>query len=223
MAKTYFITGIDTDVGKTVATGLMARYLKDLGKSVITHKPIQTGCVGVSEDILLHRKMMGISLLPEDKAGETCAYTFTKACSPHLAAKVDGREISLNKVAKSITAIRRSFDYVLVEGAGGLCAPMTREISSMRFVKEQGYPLVVVTSSRLGSLHHTVSLLELVAIHGLTIAAVLYNRFQEEDEEIGADSKEIVQEAMNEFGFTAPLIEFGDVAMKKEYDFSCLL
>lgn len=223
MAKTYFVTGIDTDVGKTVATGLIARYLKDCGKKIITHKPIQTGCVEMSEDILLHRKMMGVPLLPEDKAGETCAYTFPKACSPHLAAKLAGREISLNKVAKSITKIGRGFDYVLVEGAGGLCAPMTREISSMRFVKEQGYPLIVVTSSRLGSIHHTVSLLELVAIHGLPIAAVLYNRYQEVDVEIGDDSKEIVQEAMTEFGFTAPLIEFGDIAIDQEYDFSCLL
>ena len=166
---------------------------------------------------------MGISLLPEDKAGDTCTYSFAKPCSPHLAAKIEGRKISLNKIAKSITEIRRSFDYVLVEGAGGLCAPMTREMSSMRFVKEQGYPLVLVTSSRLGSLHHTVSLLELIAIHGLRVAAVLYNRYREEDEEIGDDSKEIVQEVMNEFGFTAPLIEISDIESTKEYDFSCLL
>lgn len=223
MAKTYFVTGIDTDVGKTVATGLMARYLKDIGKKVITHKPIETGCVGISEDIKLHRKMMGVGLLPEDKAGDTCAYTFDKPCSPHLAAQIEGRQISLNRIAKSITEIRRGFEYVLVEGAGGFCAPITREFSTMRFVKDQGYPVVIVTSSRLGSLHHTVSLLELVAIHGINIAAVLYNRYQEKDEEIGDDSKTMIQDAMTEFGFTAPLIEFSDAAEEREYDFSCLL
>ena len=166
---------------------------------------------------------MGISPLPEDLEGETCPYVFKKACSPHLAAEQEGREISLNKIAKTITDLRRSFEYVLVEGAGGLCAPMTRDTNAMTFVRDRGYPLIIVTSSRLGSLHHSLSLFELVAIHEIPVAAVVYNRFEEEDTEIGDDSLGIIKEALNKCGYDAPVIELGDTRNAQEYDFSCLI
>lgn len=67
--KTYFITGIDTDAGKTWVTGAFARYLVDRGQSVVTQKIAQTGCVGTSEDIERHRLMMGTGTLPGGCAG----------------------------------------------------------------------------------------------------------------------------------------------------------
>ena len=91
--KTYFITGIDTDAGKTWVTGAFARYLVDRGQSVVTQKIAQTGCVGTSEDIERHRLMMGTGALPEDEQGLTCPVTFTVPCSPHLAAENDGGRI----------------------------------------------------------------------------------------------------------------------------------
>ena len=75
--KTYFITGIDTDAGKTWVTGAFARYLVDRGQSVVTQKIAQTGCVGTSEDIERHRLMMGTGALPEDAQGLTCPFIFT--------------------------------------------------------------------------------------------------------------------------------------------------
>ncbi|STY61014.1 dithiobiotin synthetase [Mannheimia haemolytica] len=56
MAKVFFITGIDTDIGKTIATGWYAKKLMQQGASVITQKMIQTGCRGIAEDLLIHRK-----------------------------------------------------------------------------------------------------------------------------------------------------------------------
>ncbi len=59
------ISGIDTDIGKTIATGLMAKTLLQSGYSVITQKIVQTGCNGIAEDIIAHRELMGIKLQPE--------------------------------------------------------------------------------------------------------------------------------------------------------------
>ena len=66
-----FITGIDTNIGKTFATGMIACALAEKGKKVITQKMIQTGCTEVSEDIEMHRKIQGIPFTEEDKAGCT--------------------------------------------------------------------------------------------------------------------------------------------------------
>ena len=96
--KVLFVSGIDTSVGKTVATGLLAKALMVAGKRVITQKMIQTGCVEVSEDIEAHRQIQGIDFTEEDKAGLTCPYIFTYPCSPHMAAAKDGREIDLSVI-----------------------------------------------------------------------------------------------------------------------------
>ena len=88
--KVLFISGIDTSVGKTAATGAIAKALAKAGKQVITQKMIQTGCVEVSEDIEEHRRIQGIPFTEEDKAGLTCPYIFTYPCSPHMAAAKDG-------------------------------------------------------------------------------------------------------------------------------------
>lgn len=76
MNKPVVICGIDTDVGKSVVTGLLARHLMGQGKVVITQKPVQTGCEGRPEDLLLHRKFMGTGWLAPDEQGLTCSIVF---------------------------------------------------------------------------------------------------------------------------------------------------
>ena len=76
MGKVIFVSGIDTDVGKTVATGIYAKKLMEQGFSVITQKMIQTGCKNIAHDLLVHRKIQGIYLTEEDLQGETCPYLF---------------------------------------------------------------------------------------------------------------------------------------------------
>ena len=93
MKKPVVVCGIDTDVGKSVVTGLLARYFMDQGKIVITQKPVQTGCADRPEDILVHRKFMGTDWLTPDEQGLTCSYCFPLPASPHLAAEHAGTEI----------------------------------------------------------------------------------------------------------------------------------
>ena len=69
--EVVFVSGIDTEIGKTVVTGWLARQWRDAGMDVITQKLVQTGCVGASDDILLHRRIMGCGLFDEDRDGST--------------------------------------------------------------------------------------------------------------------------------------------------------
>ncbi len=94
----YFITGIGTDVGKSWATGWLAKRLMDEGKSVITQKFIQTGNEGRSEVIEVHRQIMGIGLTEEDFEMITAPEIFSYPCSPDLAAKIDNRAIAFRKI-----------------------------------------------------------------------------------------------------------------------------
>ena len=100
MKKVYFVTGIDTDAGKSIVTGVLARDWAGRGRRVVTQKFIQTGCPGLSEDIETHRRIMGTGLLPEDLDGTTCPIVFTYPASPHLAAAIDSRRIDLSLIGK---------------------------------------------------------------------------------------------------------------------------
>ena len=88
MGKVLFVSGIDTDIGKSIATGHYAKYLMQQGYSVITQKMVQTGCQDISTDIIVHRKIQGIALTEEDRQGITCPYLFDYPCSPHMAARL---------------------------------------------------------------------------------------------------------------------------------------
>lgn len=170
-----FISGIDTNIGKTYATGIIARAFAEKGKKVITQKMIQTGCTEVSEDIEMHRQLQGIPFTEEDKAGLTCPYIFTYPCSPHMAAIRDHRTIDLNKITEATQHLQEKYEYVLLEGAGGLMVPNDFDSLAIDYVKEQGYPVVLVTSGKLGSINHTLLSLFACKQYGIKVKAVVYN------------------------------------------------
>lgn len=186
--KVIFISGIDTNVGKTYATGMLANQLAAEGKRIITQKLIQTGCTSISEDIEKHRELQQITCLPEDKAGTTCPYVFTYPCSPHLAAVMDGVTIDANRITQATQKLQETFDVILLEGAGGLMVPITEELLTIDYIKACDYPVMLVTSSRLGSINHT--LLSLYACHqkGIKVEAVIFNQIDSIDLNITAST-----------------------------------
>ena len=192
--KVFFISGIDTNVGKTIATGAIAKALAQAGRTVITQKMVQTGCERVSEDIEEHRRIQGIPFTEEDKEGLTCPYIFSYPCSPHMAAERDGKQIDLERITQATRQLMARYEYVLVEGAGGLMVPNDMRSLAIDYVKEQGYPLLLVTSGKLGSINHTLLSLEAVAARGIRLHSVMYNLYpQEEDKIIQRDTEEYIR------------------------------
>ena len=149
----YFISGIDTDAGKSYCTAWYARELIQRGLRVITQKFIQTGNTGHSEDIDLHRRLTGTGYLPEDKEGLTMPEIFSYPCSPHLAARIDKRPIDFEKIEHATRELSHRYDTVLVEGAGGLMVPLTEDFLTIDYIAEKQYPLIFVTSGKLGSIN----------------------------------------------------------------------
>ena len=205
--KTFFITGIDTDIGKSIVVGLLARFLRFAKVNYISAKLVQTGCQDIAEDIITHRKIEGIDLLPEDLAKETCPYIFKFPASPHLASEMEGRLIDPQHIAECVNKLAKSYDCILLEGAGGLMVPLTRNLLTADFVAGQKYSLIVVSSTRLGSINHTLLTLEAALSRNITIAGVVYNEYPLENPAIAEDSKIIISDWLKARNIDAPLIE----------------
>lgn len=203
----FFVSGIDTNIGKSYATGFLARQWNEAGKRTITQKLIQTGNTTMSEDIELHRRLMGTGLLPEDREGLTMPEIFTYPCSPHLAAKIDGRPINFEHIRQATEQLSERYDAVLLEGAGGLMVPLTPDLLTIDYVAQQDYPLIFVTSGRLGSINHTLLSLEAVKARKLRLHSVLYNLYPlEEDKIIQEDTQHYIREYLNRHFPEAPFL-----------------
>lgn len=194
MNNIIFISGIDTDAGKTYATAWLAKQLMTKGQTVVTQKFIQTGNHDFSEDITRHRELMGIALLPEDLDHTTAPIIFSYPASAQLAAKLDGKDIDLNLVDKSTEILASRYDNVLIEGAGGLMVPITDDFLTIDYISSRKLPVALVTNSKLGSINHTILSLEALKSRNINVKYVLYSTHLDTDATISADTKRYVKQ-----------------------------
>ena len=184
----FFVSGVDTDCGKTHVTAQIAARLHSDGVRVITQKPVQTGCTSVADDLAVHRKAMGSGWLPEDVAGLTCSYLFKKPASPHLAAQLEDVQIDPSKILADTRKLAECYDVVLVEGAGGLMVPLTPDLMTVDFVAQAHLPLILVTTSHLGGINHAALSIEACKHHGVNLQYVVFNRFVSDDTVLSDDA-----------------------------------
>lgn len=193
MSETIFISGIDTDAGKSYVTGWLAlQYLKS-GKSVITEKPIQTGNRDYSEDIEVHRHIMGIEMQPVDLDHTTAPIIFSYPASPHLAAKIDGSRIDPAIIDEATRRLESFYDVVLIEGAGGLMVPLTDDMLTIDYPLTRHLPVALVTNGRLGSINHTILSLEALQTRGIHLHSLLYNTHFDTDKVIADETRDYLR------------------------------
>ncbi|AAZ18198.1 dethiobiotin synthase [Psychrobacter arcticus 273-4] len=210
-----FISGIDTDIGKTYATGMIAKVLMQQGINVITQKLVQTGVardlssgkMGVADDIITHRQLMGIPLQPCDVDNTTCPYRFEKPASPHLSARLASDILNPDVITSATKSLQADYEVVLLEGAGGLLVPITEKLLTLDYIAQEGYPVILVTSGRLGSINHTLLSLEAITSRGLEVHSIVYNHIHDSaaqtDAEIAAGTIEFLQKYLAQYYPTA--------------------
>ena len=206
--KVYFVSGIDTGAGKSYATGYIAAQWRAKGLNVITQKLIQTGCEGISEDIAIHRRIMGIDFLPEDHDYTTCPIRFSYPASPDLAARLEGHKVDLRDADRATQILVNNYDTVLIEGAGGLMVPIEGFFTILDYVERRGFPVILVTNPRLGSVNHTLLSLEACRQRSVEVDILAYNLHFETSPEITADTGRLLQSYLNEH---FPQCEFMEV------------
>ena len=205
--KEIFISGIDTDCGKTFITAHLAFHLHKNDIPVITTKLAQTGSKGISDDIIKHRGIMEIGLFDEDKSKLTCPNIFSYPASPHLASKLDNIELNLNVFRKNTEKLLDEYRIVLSEGAGGLMVPLTPNYLTIDYIKEFNLPLILASSSKLGSINHTLMSIFTCLKYDIDLVAVVYNRLPEFDEVIANDSYSIIENYLAEHYKNCQLID----------------
>lgn len=194
MKEIIFVSGIGTNVGKSYATGWLANKLNSEKKNAITLKMIQTGNDGYSEDIDIHRKIMGLPLLDEDKDFTTAPIIMTYPASPHLAEKIDHCTIDLSKIDRSTEKLFEKYDTILMEGAGGLMVPITETYTTIDYIREHNLPLALVTNGQLGSISHTLLALEAIKTRQIKLKYVVYNPYFDEDKIIAEETQKYLGE-----------------------------
>lgn len=173
-----FITGTDTEVGKTYVTALIAKALCAAGRRVGVYKPAASGCQ--EED---GRLVAGDALALWEAAGrhgsldEVCPQVFAAPMSPHLAARAEGKQLDTALLRRGIDVWLERSEIVLVEGAGGLMSPMSDDEYVADLAYDFGFPLLVVSANRLGTINQTLQTLITAASFrdGLDVAGIILN------------------------------------------------
>ncbi len=224
MNKPIVVCGIDTGVGKSIATGLLARHLIDQGKVVITQKLVQTGCPERPEDILLHRKLMGADWHALDEQKLTCPYCFPLPASPHLAAEQSGTKIDPAKLDSATDILVGQVDQLIIEGAGGLLVPLTRTLLLLDYLNSRSYPVILVTTPRLGSINHTLLCLEALKQRNMKLLGLVYNLYGTGYRpEIVTDSLGIFQRSLRRYGFPKKVVLLPDIRETRSINWDVLL
>lgn len=210
MNQPIAICGIDTSIGKSIVTGLLARHLLLKGKVVITQKLVQTGCEGRPEDIVLHRKLMGAEWHSLDEEQLTCPYCFAFPASPHLAAARAGTEIDPAVLTLATSRLSEQVDQLLIEGVGGLLVPLTRKLLLLDYLAEHNYPVILVTTPRLGSINHTLLSLEALKQRKMKLLGLACNLYDDHSsdhsKEILMDSLQLFREQLGAYGFPQKVV-----------------
>lgn len=177
MKKRFFVTGTDTDAGKTFISVLMLEALRQRGLSTLALKPLAAGCDMMegelrNDDALKLREAMTVELSYQ----QVNPIALKSAIAPHIAAEEEGRALSVDRLAGLIRgAMMTPADVTLVEGAGGWLVPLNSRETLANLVKELEIPVILVVGVRLGCLNHALLTAKAVAAAGLPMVGWVAN------------------------------------------------
>lgn len=191
--KAIFVAGTDTNIGKTIVTGCLARYILENGRSVITQKWVQTGAK-ISSDIKIHYKIMAHDIGKIKKFFPLVSpYIFNSSFSPHLASRMENKKININKIKESFHALAKKFDYVIVEGVGGLLVPFNEKKLLIDIVKDLNLEVLLVAENKLGAINHTLLSVEALKSRRIKILGIVFNNIKEKNKQILKDNPSIIK------------------------------
>jgi dethiobiotin synthetase len=172
-----FVSGTDTGVGKTMIAAAIVRSALRRGLRVAVLKPVETGCAQTADglmpaDGMFLRSVAGLSLPIE----QIVPLRYATPVSPLVASRREGLVPDSAAIHAAYRQLAESYDFVVVEGAGGLMVPITHEYFMIDLVRDLGLPLVLVAGTRLGTINHTLLSIRLAAAAGVEVAGVVLNQ-----------------------------------------------
>lgn len=170
----WFITGTDTEVGKTFVACALLHALRQRGATALGMKPVAAGLddQGRNEDV---EQLIAASSLPAPRE-RVNPYAFHAAIAPHIAAAEEGRTIELATIVAAFEQLRELVDSVLVEGVGGFCVPLGPDGDTADLAVALNLPVILVVGMRLGCINHALLTEQAIAARGLKLAGWVANR-----------------------------------------------
>ncbi len=185
MTKAIFVTATGTDVGKTYISALIVKKMRELGYNCGYFKPALSGAEIVNGklvpgDCAYVLKTAKINAEPMNYV----SYVFKTAVSPHLASEIEKNQINIEKIKSDFERIKKEYDFVVVEGAGGIICPFNLKEQKLMLpdvIKSLGLDILIVASASLGTINSTVLTAEYAKQHNINVKGIILNNYDETD------------------------------------------
>ena len=174
----FFVTGTDTEVGKTLVSGALLLLLQKKYSQVIGYKPVVAG-VSLIDGKLQNEDLVTLALASNHEAAKNisniCPYILETPSAPHLVAKKNGIELNYDKMLDGFRNLEKQTEAIVVEGVGGFKVPFHQNKDSADFAQDLGLPVILVVGMRLGCINHALLTVEAVLNRGLILAGWVAN------------------------------------------------
>lgn len=225
MSKALFVTGTGTDTGKTYITGLIVKKLQEAQKNPAYYKAAMSGNdrrpdgTLIPGDALAVQTMSGI----DQSLTSMCPYVYEHAYSPHLASRLEGNPVVMDVVAHGFADVTAVYDYVTVEGSGGILCPICFDEARIQLedvVKELHLSSILIADAGLGTINSVVLTAEYMKTHGLPLKGIIFNHYHPGD--VMEDDNIFMCEHMTGLP-TLAKVQDGDTELDMNIDALCAL
>ena len=225
MSKALFVTGTGTDTGKTYVTGLIVKKLQEAKKNPAYYKAAMSGNdrrpdgTLIPGDALAVQTMSGI----DQSLTSMCPYVYEHAYSPHLASRLEGNPVVMDVVAHGFADVTAVYDYVTVEGSGGILCPICFDEARIQLedvVKELHLSSILIADAGLGTINSVVLTAEYMKTHGLPLKGIIFNHYHPGD--VMEDDNIFMCEHMTGLP-TLAKVQDGDTELDMNVDALCAL
>jgi len=176
MAKGIFVTATDTGIGKTVISAGLAMAIRSRGIRVGVMKPVATGCFGERERLISADAVYLFEAAENEYAPLTSPIRFRNPVAPSIASVYEQKEVDLDAIRGAFGELQKHYDFIIVEGIGGLLVPIKKNYLVANLIREFALPLVIVSNISLGAINHTLLTVDAALIRGFKIKGIIFNR-----------------------------------------------
>ncbi len=202
-----FITGSDTEIGKTYVACAIVRSLVQASTKVGVYKPLASGLTELESSDSYQLWLAAGK--PGQSHTEVCPQSFSQPLAPMIAAESENRSIDTQKIIRGFDYWRECSEFVVVEGAGGLLSPMAHRLNNADLAAQLELPIVVVVPNRLGCVNQAMLVLEVARARELSIVAVILNQTQNQANDLSVQTNfDLLRSTMNDS-------EFSDIALHR--------
>ena len=190
LKKQVFITGTDTEVGKTFVAKLLAESFISVGYKTGYYKPIETGCDPICSDTFDLIQITG------QLYQEALLYQFKTPASPLSADMKERKGIYIDKLVNHYLKMKKKYNVLIVEGAGGLLVPITKKdekiYTYLDFIKMLKIPVLIVARATLGTINHTALTVRILKEEGVDIKGIILNKYPQKPDWATETNAEII-------------------------------